>query len=261
MLEFELRNTTEDKGFVNLRLNIFKKVIESVSEIVDQMEIKATSKGLAIQVMDTMHVSLADIFFTADTFSSYRCDRDTQLGIPLKYFLTILRNLSTEDSSILRFSCEDDPHTLKIEHIMEESNYEFEVALCKIGSDNYTVPELDYEGQIRMPCSQFRSISKSIGSFGDYIKFVCDKNCFSFKQTADTVNNRMCLEANGSSVFIDSSQPIEAEIAMKYISIINKVSSLSEEISICMGNSQPLFFNIKLNSLGYVRFYVAPKLD
>jgi proliferating cell nuclear antigen len=261
MFELELQNTEKDRAFASERLGMLRKVIESLSDIVDQMEIKASDRGLSIQVMDAMHVALADIFFSRDTFSSYRCDRDVQLGIPLKHLLTILRGITVEERSLLRFSCEDSPQTLKIEHVMDGSQYEFDITLYQIGSENYVVPEITYECSVGMPSDQFRSISRIIGSFGEYIRFRCDKDRLSFRQTGDLVSNKMDLRANSETVHIDCSSSVELEIAMKYVNIVNKVSVLSNEITLNMGESCPVFFGIKLSDLGHIKFYVAPKVD
>lgn len=260
MFELVLQNTEKSRVFVSERLGMLRKIIESLSDIVDQMEIKAGDRGLSIQVMDAMHVALADVFLSRDTFSSYRCDRDVQLGVPLKHLLTILRGIAVEDTSVLRFSCEDSPQTLRIQHVLDNSQYEFDITLYQMGSESYTVPEISYGCKVTMPSDRFRSISKIVGSFGEYIRFGCAKDVFSFRQTGDLVSNRMDLKA-GNETSIDCLDCVEMEVAMKYINTVNKVSVLSSEITLSMGTSCPVFFGITISDLGHVKLYVAPKAD
>ncbi|KAI5155108.1 hypothetical protein ENBRE01_3489, partial [Enteropsectra breve] len=79
---------------------------------------------------------------------------------------------------------------------------------------------------------------------------------------SDLLNNCMSMKSNATTVKIDSSMPVELEIAMKYINLINKVSSVSQEINIQMGDNVPVYFNIPIyDVLGYIRFYVAPKIE
>lgn len=261
MFEAELQNSESQKGFVSERLNAFRKVVESLADIVEQMEIRCSDAGLKIQVMDSMHVALADVFFSRDMFSNYRCDRDVQLGIPIKHFLVILRGINLEDKSFIRFSCEDNPQILKIEHVLPDSRYEFNVTLYQIGSENYSVPEIEYETKVKMPSEQFRSISKLIGSFGEYISFECQNGQFVVKQSGDLVKNNMTLNPNESTVFIKSNSPVDLEIAMKYINLINKVSTLSKDVVLNLGNSLPVFFEVDIDAIGYVKFYIAPKME
>lgn len=259
MFELEIRNTESEKNLGNERLNMLKKVIESLSDIVDQMEIKCTSAGLSIQVMDSMHVGMADIFFSSDFFINYRCDRDIQLGIPLKSFVMILRGITLDNNSVLKFSCEDDPQILKIQHDMLNYHYESDITLYQIGSESYNIPAMEYSCVIKMPSDQFRTISKQIGSFGDFISFECSKDTISFTQTADMLQNHMSLKADNEQVFIDSSQPISVEISMKYLNLINKVSSLCPNICLNLGDCSPVFFDVNLFGMGFFKLYVAPK--
>lgn len=261
MFEAEIGSAGQEKSIATERLAMIKKVVESLSDIVDQMGVRCSDKGLNIQVMDSMHVALIDIFFSRNNFSSFRCDRDLELGIPLKHFITILRGINLEEKSILRFSAEDNPSSLKIQHFLPDSEYEFDISLYQIGSDNFEVPQMEYESNSRLPTDSFRNITKLIGSFGEYISFGCEKNVFLFNQKGDMVKNRMQLRSNDETVFVDSVQPVQLEIAMKYVNIINKVSSLSNEISIGLGSACPAYFDLRLYDLGHIKFYVAPKVD
>lgn len=261
MFEMELGNTDGQKNLGNERLNMLKKVLESLCDIVNQMEIKCTDSGMIIQVMDIMHVGMADVFISSDFFKSYRCDRDVQLGISLKTFVAILKGITLEESSVLKFSCEDDPQVLKIQHQMANSVYDFDITLYQIGSEVYNIPPMEYTSNIKMPSEQFRSISKIIGSFGDFISFHCQKNTLSFTQTADMLKNHMSLTADNENVFIDSSQSNTAEVSMKYLNLINKVSTLSPTISMSIGDCAPVFFDINFFGMGFFKFYVAPKAN
>lgn len=256
MLEIELKSTESDRNSANERLSALKKVFECLVEIVDQMELKCTPDGLSIQVMDALHVALAEVFFSKDAFSNYRCDRDIQLGIPSKHFLTILRGITLDEKGTLRFSCDDTPEALKIEHIHPNFNYEFDLSLYQIGREYYEIPQLDYDLIVKMPSEQLRTISKLIGSFGDYISFECDGGKLHVKQRGDLVKNDMSI---GEDVIIESNAPVSQEIAMKYVNLINKISTVSESVSIKFGKSSPVFFEIEMEKMGHVNFYIAPK--
>lgn len=267
MFELEITNksdlnNTEDKAFASERFGMLKKIIESLYDIAEQIEIKASDKGLTIQVMDLLHVTLADIFLSRDIFSSYRCDRDLTLGLPVKQLVAVLRGIVLDESSLVRFSAEDSPTSLKIEHIMHDSRYDCNIILYQIGSDNYQLPEIEYGCMARMPTEKFRSITKVIGSFGEYISMRCEKDSFIFKQTADLTKNSMVLKSNGESVIVECAEPTEVEVAMKYINMISKVSSLTNEIQINLGESAPAFISIRLyDVLGHIKYYIAPKVD
>lgn len=259
MFEVELRSSETDKGFATERLGELKKVLECISDIVEQMEIKCKDSGMHIQVMDALHVALAEVFFSRDAFSTYRCDRELQIVVPTKHFLTILRGMNLDERSVLRISCEDNPDSLKVEHHHPDLQYEFNISLYKVGKEYYDIPQMSYDLVVKMPSEQFRSIAKLIGSFGDYISFECDGGRLHVRQRADLVKNNMTLASNGESVVIESTAPVCQEIAMKYINLVCKISVLSESIKANFGADSPVFFEVEIGKMGYVRFYIAPK--
>lgn len=258
MFEMELKNTSDDKSFANERLEMIKKVLESISDMVDQVGIKLTEKGMAIQAIDAMHVSLADIFFSKEFFSSYRCDRDVKVAFHLKNLLNILRVLTFDEHSSLILSCEDTPSTFKLLHVDSESRSEFDITLFQLDSSNFSASDLTYDCIIRMGSNQFRNATKRIGLFDDFIKIQCEKDYVTFGQTGDLVSGSMKMHTS-DSIFIDCTNPVSVEITKKYITQISKISAMGDDITISVSNDLPIFFDVNMRGLGFYKFYVAPK--
>jgi proliferating cell nuclear antigen len=274
MFEMEIGNSSNEKtgekssekkvqktNDENERLGVLKKIVESFSDLVEQMEIKCTDLGISIQVMDPMHAAMSNVFLSKDFFKNYRCDRDVQLGISLKNFVIILKGINLDENSVLKFSCEDNPESLKIQYTMSNSYYEFDITLFKICSENFIVPDISYSTLIKLPSDHFRSITRSIGAFGDFISFQCQKDHVMLSQDSDMLKNRMTLKPDEENVIFECSDPVCAEVAMKYVNLANKLSTLSPNLTIYLSENAPVFFDINLYSLGFVKFYIAPKAN
>lgn len=263
MFEIELKNDDSSKNLASEKLSTLRKIVEGLTDIVEQMEVKCDENGLSIQVMDPMHVALADVYLSKKCFTNYRCDRNLQLGIPTKNFLAVLRGINLESESLFRMSCEDTPQVLKIEHILPNSQCEFDITLYNIGTESYTVPVLDYQSKIVLPSEQFKNVFKPIGLLGEYISFECEDHTLKIKQNGDLIKNSMSLKADKSDegLIISAEEPVKLEIAMKYVAFVNKVSSLSSQVKINLSNLSPVFFEIDMIDNSYVKFYVMPRAD
>ena len=86
---------------------IFKKIIDSLSSLVNEVNLEATSNGLSLQAMDSAHVSLVSLNMKEE---EYRCDKNTVLGLNLLDFGKVLKLakpndvmtiLANEDNSFL----------------------------------------------------------------------------------------------------------------------------------------------------------------
>jgi hypothetical protein len=60
--------------------SILKKLLEAVKDLVTDANIDCSAEGVAIQAMDSSHVSLVAIALREDGFDHFRCDRNISLG-------------------------------------------------------------------------------------------------------------------------------------------------------------------------------------
>lgn len=263
MFELEIRTeSSENRPISSDRLTLFKKIINCATEMIDQTTLKISDAGLSLQVMDSMHVAFLDIFLSGKLFNSYRCDRELMIGVPLKHFSNILKSIVLNDNSVVRMYCDDSPQTLKVQHIQSDSKYEFDINLYQIDSEKYDIPVLEHEAEVRLPAKKFMADTSVFASFGEHMTFGCKNGEFIIHQNNDLTSNSASIRPNGDSITVECEEDIDVRITTKYVNIINKVSSLSESLVIKLGNSCPLYFDISLNDeMGYLRFYIAPKLE
>ena len=85
-------------------------IIDSLSSLVNEVNLEATSNGLSLQAMDSAHVSLVSLNMKEEGFEEYRCDKNTTLGLNLLDFGKVLKLakpndvmtiLANEDNSFL----------------------------------------------------------------------------------------------------------------------------------------------------------------
>ncbi|KAF9764502.1 Proliferating cell nuclear antigen [Nosema granulosis] len=267
-LEISYQNKEEkDINFPGGKIGILKKILESISEIVDHVEIKTREHGIEMQVMDSMHAVLIDVLLDKALFDKYRCDRDITLGIKIKSFLTILRDISFTPDSVLHMSCEDSPTKMSLLYKQPGYKLNWDLSLYSYDTEVFSIPQMEYTTEVKMTTQQFQVLPKLVGIFGEFISIDTSKDMIIFKQVGDTTSASMTLknkteedeEPNG--VEINVSIPIKREIAMKYISTISKVVPLCSSVKIFMGEESPIFFDLSIHELGHMRYYIAPKVE
>lgn len=81
---------------------VFKKIVEAVKELVNEVNFDCNASGITLQAMDSTHVALATLLMHADEFDNFRCDRNIPLGINLSSLTKILKSANSSDSITLR---------------------------------------------------------------------------------------------------------------------------------------------------------------
>ena len=72
-------------------------IIDSLSSLVNEVNLEATSNGLSPQTMDSAHISLASLNMKEEGFEEYRCDKNTVLGLNLLDFGKVLKLIKLND--------------------------------------------------------------------------------------------------------------------------------------------------------------------
>jgi proliferating cell nuclear antigen len=91
--------------------HIFKKIIESLKDLVKSVNFDANNTGLSMQAMDSSHVALVSFFLHESGFSSYRCDKPLTLGLSIENLAKILKCAGNDDT--LSLQAEEDPSSIR----------------------------------------------------------------------------------------------------------------------------------------------------
>lgn len=92
--------------------NLLKKTIDSIKDLVNDINLDISGSGISLQAMDSSHVALVTLSLNYDGFEDYRCDKSMTLGINITQFSKIFRCASNDDTIILR--ADEEPNSLYI---------------------------------------------------------------------------------------------------------------------------------------------------
>lgn len=86
--------------------SVFRKIIDSIKDLVKNVNIDITSKGMSIQAIDSCHIALVFLQLREKAFASYNYHKPLTLGISIENVSKILKIAGSDDS--LTLSCEDE---------------------------------------------------------------------------------------------------------------------------------------------------------
>lgn len=82
--------------------SLLKKVLEAMKDLVTETNFDCSSSGIALQAMDSSHVSLISLLLRSDGFDKFQCHRPLSLGLNLGSMSKILRCAGNDDSLVLK---------------------------------------------------------------------------------------------------------------------------------------------------------------
>ncbi|KAH7983446.1 hypothetical protein HPB52_012088 [Rhipicephalus sanguineus] len=229
---------------------LLKKVLEAVKDLINEATWDCSATGISLQAMDNSHVSLVSLNLRSDGFDKFRCDRNLSMGM----------NLARH--SILRLT-----YTPLCCFIDQEKVSDYEMKLMNIDTEHLGIPETDYSVVIKMPSGEFQRICRDLSQIGDSVQITCTKDGVRFSVSGDlgTGNVKLSQTANvdkeEEAVIIEMQEAVSLTFALRYLNSFTKATPLSAQVQLSMSADVPLVVEYKIEDMGYVRYYLAPKIE
>ncbi|XP_039132674.1 proliferating cell nuclear antigen-like [Dioscorea cayenensis subsp. rotundata] len=247
--------------------SVLKKVVEAIRELVTDANFDCSSTGLSLQAMDSSHVALVALLLRSDGFEHFRCDRNVSMGMNLANVSKILRTAGNDDIITLKADDDGDVLTFMFESPNQDRISDIEMKLMDIKSEHLGIPDAEYEAVVKMPSQEFLRICKDLSNIGDTVVISVTKEGVKFSTRGDIGNANIVCRQNTTvdkpedSTTIQMKEPVSLMFALRYMNSFTKATSLSSSVTISMSSDLPIVVEYKIADMGYLRFYLAPKIE
>merc|ERR1712086_878711 len=143
-----------------------------------------------------------------------------------------------------------------------------ELKLMDIDSEHLGIPDTDYQAVIKMSSAEFQRICRDLSSIGDTVIISATKDGVKFSTNGDIGNaNVTCRQTAGvdgkedEAVVIDLQEPVALTFTLRYLNSFTKATPLSGQVILSMSKDLPIVVEYRIADMGYVRHYLAPKIE
>ncbi len=258
-LKEQFKIKKENSGFL-------KKIIETLSALIEETQFIVTPEGFHIKAMDPSKACMVSLFIGKENFDEFECSLPCKLSLNLDNFDKILRRSTNNDHLMLTYNEEE--QKIKVQIIPEGSTYSrtFSLALLDIEYEEIPVENLSriifhtkffldidfliqvvkdaeiYSDTFSMKSIQGQGLEfYSIGSIGE----------MGYKISPEDIPN-LDLEIIEESC--DS-------FSIEYLKKITKIHNIAEKTDISLRTDHPLKMEISLIEGGELLYYQAPRAE
>ncbi|KAG1670862.1 Proliferating cell nuclear antigen [Nymphon striatum] len=247
--------------------NILKKILDATKDLLGEALWDCAATGMSLQAMDTAHVSLVSLSLRSDGFDQYRCDRNISLGMNLGSMGKILRCSANDDVITIRAQDDGDEVSFMFESPNQEKVSNYQMKLMEIKAEHLGIPDTDYKCIVKMPSAEFQRICRDLSQLGDSVTISCTKSGVGFSCSGDTGSGTVNLTQSSNvdkedeAVTIEMTDPVSLTFALRYLNSFTKATALSGSVNLSMSPDVPLVVEYKMEDVGYIRYYLAPKIE
>jgi proliferating cell nuclear antigen len=246
---------------------LLKKILEAVKDLVTEANLECSPSGVQLQAMDSSHVSLVTLLLKGSGFERYRCERNTTLGLNLGSMSKILKCAGNDDSITLRSSDDADTVSFVFESKAKDKVSEFHLKLMAIDAESLGIPEQDYKAIVTMSSSEFQRICRDLSLLGDTVSISVTKAGVKFAASGDIgagnilIKQHTTADKGEDSTTIELTEPVSLNFALRYLITFSKATALSDRVKLSLAKDVPLVVEYAIGDFGYIRYYLAPKIE
>jgi len=211
-------------------------------------------------------VALVSLNLSAEGFETYRADTNMVLGINIGNLAKVMKLAGNEDSITLQADQEGNHLKIIFENGKLERKTEFNLNLIAIDSDHLAIPETEYSSVVTLSSSEFSKICRELNSISETVSVKTAPEFVEFSVEGDVGSGSVRLGHNDSerkedNILLEVEEAVDQQFALRYLSMFNKAASLSNFTRLCLHQEQPLVTEFRIENLGNLKFYLAPKIS
>jgi proliferating cell nuclear antigen PCNA len=244
------------------KLNTFISIFHQLKNSSSSATMIFNPDHVHIQGMDKSHVCLYDVKLTASWFLLYDAggSESNYITVNTNIFHMIISTVKDGEKLVLQVEDKDSEH-INIEVIGGCNNY-FQVCLLDIEPELYTIPETEYDVELRLGSKKMHDITSRMLYFGDTMNISCNSDQITLKTTGVEGSMSSHIQPDDSEQFaIQENINVSLSYSLNYLHKICLTTKLSEYIDFSISETSPMKIGYDLGDNSVFFFYLAPKDD
>ena len=216
--------------------------------------------------MDSSHVALVSLNLSQDGFETFRADTNMVLGVSISNLAKVMKLADNTDTINLQADQEASHLKITFENPKTERTTTFNLNLITLDSEHLAIPETEYSSVVTLNSGEFSKICRELYAMSETVTVTTNHEFVQFQVDSDIGTGSVRLGANDSDkkedqTTLEVSEGIEQQFALRYLNMFNKASSLTNFTRLCLHSDQPLVVEFKIENLGVLKYFLAPKIS
>jgi proliferating cell nuclear antigen len=240
-----------------IQASAVKSVFEVLKDIINDVNVYFTARGVHILTLDTARVTLVHMTLNAENFEEYDCPQDIAAGLNICNVYKLLKSVTGQDVLTLKVEGRD-VLEMTIENPVKKSSTNFKLKLLDINEDILDLPDIKMNVITTLPAVDFQRITRDMGNLANEMTIMREGTKLELSCRGDFADQTTVIE------FPDEVDRTGNIFSLKYINLFTKATNMCSSVQLMQDSeneNMPIIFRYTIANLGDLRFYLAPKLE
>jgi proliferating cell nuclear antigen len=241
-----------------IQASALKSVFEVLKDIINDVNVYFTKKGLHVLTLDTARVTLVHMVLGAENFEEYECPENIIAGLNMSNVHKLLKSVTTQDTLTMSISGRDYMELI-IENTAKKTFTNFKLKLLDINEDQLDLPDIQMDLVTTMASIDFQRYTRDMGNLSNEISIIRKGSLLELSCTGDFADQMTSLDCGG-----DFTGRVGGVFSLKYINLFTKATNMCSSIQIMQDSTNenmPIVFRYTIANLGDLKFYLAPRIE
>ena len=248
--------------------HLFRRIIDSLKSLgLEDITFDCNSSGMAMQGMDVSHVALISIQLPEDLFATYQCKDTVSISFNVDRLLIVLKSAGPNDGLSIITQPGQDGIEMQLNSPNDDKSTRFRLKMIDNPSENVAIPEHSYRARLELSSAAFSQLVKSLSQVDDSVQVRCTEGAISFSvqdalmDVQTTFNAGVIHENAEEEIEVSVSEACRVGYSLRYLKAIAAAAPLAPRVALSFSPHFPLLVEYIIQETGFVRFYLAPKVD
>jgi len=246
----------------NSKCETFQVIFQNIRLFSENINIMFKTDCMAIQTMDSSHISIFELNLPNTWFESYSVDKDTVIGVNSILFLKML-STREKGQSILIELLSDDTDKINIQFQSDNSmfNKHFELPMVDLDTDILSIPDMEYQAEFSLPSAHLFGLVNQLKLFGDSMDISCSEEKIVLCSNS-TESGKMMVNINIDdmvSFAIDEGESLNMSFSLNHLYNMVQFHKISTNTEVFLKDGYPIKLRVLLQE-AYICMYLAPKI-
>ena len=151
-----------------IQASALKSVFEVLKDIINDVNVYFTEKGVHVLTLDTARVTLVHMVLGAENFEEYECPVNIIAGLNMSNVYKLLKSITSQDTLTISITGRDYMDMI-IENTVKKSFTNFKLKLLDINEDILDIPDIEMNLVTTLPSIDFQRYTRDMGNLSNEI--------------------------------------------------------------------------------------------
>lgn len=238
----------------------FKKIVQVLTKISDEVPIKVTHEGLICRVLSEDKTTLTSLHLSSTMFEEVEIEGEETFKVRTKDLANTARRANRNDITEFELDRANRILMIKLKDKRTGVTRQFDIPISFETEGEIGEINLNYPVTFEVLASDFKEVLSDLKIVGDEVEISYMNGKIRFRSEAVGRTYEALMEQDRPLIFLSASEePVSSVYAVDLLSPTMKVASASNVVRVSFGENIPIQLKFDIKGQGTITYWLAPR--